>query len=170
GLIARKHLLTPVELYLCRGHIDSVMAFLDHHSLAMASFCCKSWNDICMHDNLWYESSKRRWRIPYKLHQKKICGGATWSQVYSNFVCSKRLPKGLFTNKRDVTFAKGRNRGLDMWVTVGHTADCRVARTITTDEGTRITINAIELRLVVQNIAHRTCRVQPAGARVALRP
>ena len=119
-----------------------VISFFDHKSLNKCSCISKEWKELLDEHLIWHELCLKRWDISNRV--RKVLGVTTWKEAYRIMSKRQRLPKGLYTEKYNRTFGKGRKLGIDSWVLMGHTSNARPIF--------KNNINTMEIRLCVQNV------------------
>jgi hypothetical protein len=97
-------------------------------------------------DNQWKVLIDQRWRL--KATAIRNVGAPSWKVAYQILSMRKTIPRGIFTEKFNTIFGRGRTFGCSSWILVSHRPNTTLRRVVV--QGGECTI--IDLRLCVQNI------------------
>ena len=130
--------------YLFDNHdaFSIVISFFDHKSLNRCSCISKEWKELLDEHLIWHQLCLKRWDVSHRV--RKVLGVTTWKAAYRLMLKRQRLPKGLYTEKYNRIFGRGRKLGIDSWVLMGHTSNARPIL--------KYNVYTMEVRLCIQNV------------------
>ena len=109
----------------CEDVVLLILTFLDHRSLCRLAVVDRYLRSGKT-EFVWQSLCKKRWRCADSV--LKINGAKTWRRAYEIFHVRQRIPRGVYTQKDNVVFGKGRSKSVDTWLLLGHTVDARLNR------------------------------------------
>ena len=137
------------------GVRELAMAILEHlacPSLGQLAGACRDLRALADEDSLWAALAERRWRLAsvqrratrprgpaaarfddcastaaatQSFHSPFLHGARSWRQTYRQLHARLQTPRTPWTQRHHALFARGRGAGVDCFVCVNHTADCR---------------------------------------------
>lgn len=137
-----------IEAVLFTDNCHLVMMFLDFIGMCRVSCTSKSLHQYASSEYHWHNLALRRWNIIFSM--KRILGAETWKIAYYIMSFRQRLPKGLYTEKYNKVFGRGRSNGVDSWILLGHRSDS--FNPPLTWNGEQMT--SLEIRVCIQNILY----------------
>ncbi|ETP36386.1 hypothetical protein F442_15677 [Phytophthora nicotianae P10297] len=124
--------------------VHYVAGFLSPPDLMAAIQVSSWWSTVCSSDVIWRRLCVSRWLLPRPERLKRSTGTTSFLELYQFLDHARYLPRGKFTTKHQIVWARGRDEGADVWMTVAHSSNCQVLSTAGTPY--------IQLRVVVQNL------------------
>lgn len=149
----------PVTFSLLRLPTDVLRRILLHSdisTLRALSLSCRALEEEVQDDRLWQAAAIRRFRVTPRVKSTRRLQAARvdWRTLYVNWHAQGRMPATRFSGPGNTAFARGRSAHgtVLLWITVASADDCRLSN------------NALNLRVVAQNVANAPTRINASRA------
>ena len=134
--------------------LQVILSYFDAKSLCVVESVSHNMKTILEDCYTWEVLCDQRWKCSKRV--RKVLGVQSWKMAYRIMMKRQRLPKGLYTEKFNRSFGKGRKNGIDSWVLLGHTSNAKPSL--------RYGLNVMDIRLCVQNVYNSCLAFKPADA------
>ena len=130
---------------LSEDEASGVLSFLGAHALCVLSAVNRKWQFQCADflDQFWKKLVEKRWKLRGNL--LRSLGAASWKFAYQILTFRRRMPRGVFTDKKNIPFGRGNLDGCLTWILVAHKADSRLCVV-------NPTTNSITMHVCIQNV------------------
>jgi len=139
-----------------------IFSYLDAKSLCAAAQSTKALRILGDQDGFWHSLCLNRWCVTDRM--KRVMGCSDWKSVFRLMSKRRKVPNGVYTDRRHRHFGTGRASGVDAWLFLGDNRNARGRQQPGLNAGLMM-----ELRVCVQNTSNSLFRFSPAALMVRAR-